>query len=823
LQCQELANRETALRREIEETLLRTDQPSDIVLEKREPNMLAAGPHQDVDKRITAEDMERMKLALARSQLQCQEMANRETALRREIEEALMRKHEDNLSSNVSPSNQDMHFYDEIEQLKHALVKSHKLCEVMANTETALRREIEEKLILTDEQTDGDNIKLHDNVFASNLLSAGRDELTSVEDIDKLKEALNRLSTQCKDLAHIESALRSEIEDALLVKDQDIEVELAHAQLLAFDACQSELERYKQQLLERSTEVSILEDKLRDFAIRFDEQAAEFQQALRQTKRTSMSDPDTAKLVAEIESLKTKLAEEIGKNQPTETKTICEVDQRSHEQLTSVPLVNISNEKHMETPTEMYELNRANQQHIEKLQKENISLKQKTDDLQKEIKALRKTVAEQSLYLVNTADAVEQQEKSDTLENSTECILESIKPLENVMQPETEELPVQRGKDMHKAEFSLRAEIEDLLTQSTANEELTSCHPSRSLGSAGDSTASFWSSIQTMQKTERALRLEIEESVTKESGGGEINNELSSLAEKNAILSDDRIALLKEIDQLRHRFASTSNVQVEMSHSSFQVVPSMSIDRIANYVEGLNDQILKLTSDLSEKDAYIEKERKQFNSEIESLRKELAISPRRMSGFEKSNDLMIAQMEIQISHLLERVKELENLKEENANLKMANQRLKSEVEKEQQKRYSKNSNSSEDDISDKNTPTTENVSVSLMPELKHGRDDIDGVFEDVNETANYAKQLILPEDTQRENDLLRDEIAALSLELEKQKTIASNMLAPIGADDDMLVLQIAALNTKVKDLQTEKQSLSGIEIQYLSSFFLLWF
>jgi hypothetical protein len=240
----------------------------------------------------------------------------------------------------------------------------------------------------------------------------------------------------------------------------------------------------------------------------------------------------------------------------------------------------------------------------------------------------------------------------------------------------------------------------------------------------------------------------------------------------------------------------------------------------------LNVQIRRLTAELNQKDEQFEIERKRLANEIEGLRRELAAAQiRRVSGFEKSNDMMIGQMEIQISLLQERLKDHENIQEDNENLKMENSRLKSEVEKERLKSTRKSltieNDSSDGEVFGQQLLAPSESKSKALPgtddSVANNESDTD--FEKKNEKQSalpatddlnsFKKQPSQTEDVHVEKELLRDEIAALTQELEKQKSIASNMLTPITADDDILAHQLSALHVKVKDLIEQKAVLTG--------------
>jgi hypothetical protein len=679
-------------------------------------------------------------------------------------------------------------------------------------TERALRSEVEELLITSDVATIGLN-----------------------EAYRHLSDSNNALRAREK---QIENAVRSH-------EKLDDELRLVKSQLSASQPLAEKAISYEQLLKDREAEIIALAEKLRDFAVRFDEQAADFQREIRRVKTANVSDKSTAKLLTEIVRLNKLLDREQGRKSYCYTLsatdqnieldfsvktedvdslvlgsrcTLDVVDHLSSDVRAPVSQMHETKEENENLMKQrgQLEANAISSQCVGDLQKENMQLKKINDDLQKVIAALRKTVFEQSLYLEDNVDTNALTAYSVQLQNFARLIEKTVK---------------QNGL----LEKSLRHEVEELLTicerqpgdlkrdNSNDHEDFIGrCSHLRLLERL--------QSAHKQQQIERGLRLEIEELLMKTST---FNREsLDSLSAVSAVR--ERSSLNKstqqaEYDQLTHSFPKMRQSRTTTDDLSIKMIPLVCIESTSSCSDDLNLRVQRLTAELNQKDEKFEEERKRLSGEIEGLRKELADVPkRRASGIEKSNDLMIAQMEIQISLLQERLKDYENLKEDNENLKMENCRLKAEVEKERLKgarRPSTPQNSSSDDevvVTQSIAPCKSEKTDAFLLRKTDGHaanDNYDAVFEEISEKHSpihsaddfnfVKKQLSETADLQHENDLLRGEMAVLTQELEKQKSIASNMLAPIPADDEIFAHQLSALHVKVKDLTEQKIVLAG--------------
>jgi hypothetical protein len=210
--AREMARRETALRREIEDALLLTERWRDEV-DKKTIHETFSENAQTVGSVKPDESNEIEKL-----KDNAREMARRETALRREIEDALLlterwrdevdkKTIHETFSENaqtvgsVKPDESN-----EIEKLKDNARE-------MARRETALRREIEDALLLTERWRDEVDKKTIHETFSENAQTVGSVKPDESNEIEKLKD-------NAREMARRETALRREIEDALLLTER---------------------------------------------------------------------------------------------------------------------------------------------------------------------------------------------------------------------------------------------------------------------------------------------------------------------------------------------------------------------------------------------------------------------------------------------------------------------------------------------------------------------------------------------------------------------------------------------------------------------------
>jgi hypothetical protein len=684
-----------------------------------------------------------------------------------------------------------------------------------SKVESALRSELEE-MLLQDKFVDDDRRR------CSDLQSTEQESVTSFESTESFVGFNSRNN---------ERALRSEVEELLIMSDVtttrlneaqrylsnfndklitsekqveiavksnemlENELHLVKSQLSASQTLAEKAEAYEKLLNDREAEITVLADKLRDFAVRFDEQAAEFQREIRRVRGASVSDQETAELLAEIERLNNLLEQE--RRRKSHFLTFMTTNQNIEPDL-SVKLEDVESLALGSGCT----INEVDHPSIDAAHAGN-TLKQNR-------------LVEKSL----------RQEVEELLTNSSD-----EKSYANTKMEETAKLTNLLG-DSHEVELRLREEIEELLMINRCQHcDLRRGESNDSEDFAASDSHSHMlerrKSIQEQQHTERALRLEVEELLMKTRTFSEESvDTLKAVSAINKRFSLERFAQKAQNDETEHKIRQSG---ATIGDLSVKMIPIVCIESTSSCTDNLNLQIQGLTAELNQKDEKFEEERKRFSNEIEGLRKELAsAAKRRVSGIEKTNDLMVAQMELQIALLQERLKEYENLKEDYENLKMENCRLKADVEKERLKGSRRPSTpretSSDDELTIKQLTASckaENVD-SLQLRATDDRtenNNSDAVFEETseklssihaNDDMSFHKKL--PSDIgdlQHENSLLRGEIASLTQELDRQKSIASNMLAPIQPDDDIFTVQINALHAKVKDLTEQKIIIAG--------------
>src|SRR5664279_5401375 len=190
-----------------------------------------SSPPHDINEGNLADENRKLKEAINSSSGRYKEMAQVETALRQEIEDILIlketmakeveRKMEYSSVSTSSPPHDinEGNLADEIRKLKEAIKSSSGRYKEMAQVETSLRREIEDILILKETMAKEVERKMEYSSVSTSSPQHDINEGNLADENRKLKEAINSSSGRYKEMAQVETALRQEIEDILILKE----------------------------------------------------------------------------------------------------------------------------------------------------------------------------------------------------------------------------------------------------------------------------------------------------------------------------------------------------------------------------------------------------------------------------------------------------------------------------------------------------------------------------------------------------------------------------------------------------------------------------
>jgi hypothetical protein len=325
--AQDFSETEKALRQEIEELKLERDQ----LLNRLEPIA-----QQELTTAVKDERLIELDSEPTRYTLQAENWSKLEKSLRNEIEELIMSQKVASQTLAVSEAVSEVQssaplltaaaedddgtiqvLKEQIEQLQlENNNKQHRIDQLLAEadarafemirTEAALRNQIEELL---------------DN---QNAVETSRGHvLTDSSVVDEADTNVNAAPPVASTASNglVEKALRLELEE-YLVKTSELEGtrqtvkklqdELAQAteRVAELKKYETDALKYQQQVRDNEREIGILQDKLCAFADQFNQQAVEFQNAVRATRRqSSTSENDVGKLMSEIALLKMQLEE----------------------------------------------------------------------------------------------------------------------------------------------------------------------------------------------------------------------------------------------------------------------------------------------------------------------------------------------------------------------------------------------------------------------------------------------------------------------------------------------------------------------------------